>query len=106
MHCTLRDIIRVKNFKDSENPLCEVDVLLSSYTQALYSAVSAVTIKSPAQLAFGTDMIIQVAIETDQKEILDRKQAQIIKNNKFENAKHIEHDYQIGDYIKIMHEKN
>ena len=49
---------------------------------------------------------MQAAIETDWKQVLDRKQAQIIKNNKFENAKRIEHHYQVGDYVKITHEKN
>ena len=32
MYHTLRDVIHVKNFKDSENPLYEVNILLSSCT--------------------------------------------------------------------------
>ena len=58
-------MISIENFEDSENPLYEVDILLSSYPWALYSTVSVVTIKSPAQLTFGIDMIMQVVIETD-----------------------------------------
>ena len=79
MHRTLGDMIRVENFEDSENPLREVDILLSSCTWALCSTVGAITMKSPAQLVFGTDMIMQVVIKTDWKEILDYKQAQTIK---------------------------
>ena len=106
MYYTLGDIIRVENYKDSKNPLHEVDILLSSYVQALRSTISVVNMKSPVQLVFGTNMMMQVAIETDWKEILDCKQVQIIKNNKFKNMKRIEHHYQIGDYIKITHNKN
>ena len=106
MYYTLGDIIRVENYKDSKNPLHEVDILLSSYVQALRSTISVVNMKSPVQLVFGTNMMMQVAIETDWKEILDCKQAQIIKNNKFENAKCIEQHYQIRNYVKITHEKN
>ena len=84
----------------------EVDILLSSCAWALRSTVSAVTGKSPGQLAFKTDMIMQAAIEVNWTKIMQSKNKMIEKNSKFENAKRINHTYQVGDFIKIMHEKN
>ena len=39
-------------------------------------------------------------------ELLYEKKKKIMKNNELENAKMIVHQYEIGDFIKIMHDIN
>ena len=54
MHRSLGDIIRTENF---ENPIREVDVLLSSCTWEISSTTSVVTGKPPGQLIHNKSMM-------------------------------------------------
>ena len=49
---------------------------------------------------------MQVVIDKNQSGILRKKEKTIVKNNKLENAKRINYDYEVRDYIKIIHKKN
>merc|ERR1712232_637750 len=96
----------LEDFTDIENPMREVDVLLSSCAWALRSTASVVTGKTPGQMAFNQDMIMHAAIEMNWEDILRKKQKMICKNNELENKKRSGHIFKVGDYVKIIHEKN
>ena len=49
---------------------------------------------------------MQVAIDVSWSETLRQKEKLREKSNKLENKKRANHEHQIGDYIKIVHEKN
>ena len=100
VHRTLGDMIRVEDFENVLNPMREVDVLLSSCAWALRATVSGVTHRSPAQLAFNHDMIMQIAIENDWKQVLQKKEIRLLKNNALENEKRNDHQCRVGDFIK------
>ena len=105
LHLTIGDMIRCETFDAESNWGREVDVLLSNCAWAIRSTCSTVTGKSPGQLLFGRDMIMQIAIDIQWEEILRRKQQNILKANAYENEKRIEYKYKVGDYIKIKHDK-
>ncbi len=49
----------------------------------------------PGLLAFGYDMVFNIAHKADWKDIQDRKLKSIKYNNKHENAKGVKHKYHI-----------
>ena len=61
------------NFKDIENSMREIDILLSSYAQALRNTTNVVTGNTPRQMVYGYDIIMQVVIEMNQNNILKKK---------------------------------
>lgn len=63
MNCTLGDMIRTEDFEDIQNPMREVDILLSSYAWALRSTTNVVTGNTLGQMVYRHDMIMQIAIE-------------------------------------------
>jgi hypothetical protein len=52
---------------------------------------------TPTQLVFGRDMILPVKFKADWAMIHSRRQEEIERNNRRENAKRIPHEYNIGD---------
>ena len=50
---------------------------------------------------YGRDMVFNIKHEANWKAIVDRKQRKIDKNNKYENAKRIAHDYKVGDKVLL-----
>ena len=74
--------------------------------QASQTAFSSAMFQSLAQLAFNHDMIKQVVIENDQKQVLQKKEHCMLKNNALENEKYSDYQCCVGDFIKIMCEKN
>ena len=75
---TLGDMIRTENFEDIENPMREVEFLLSSCTWALRSTASFVIGKNLGQLIHSEDMTMQVVIDVVWSETL-RKKRKFIK---------------------------
>ena len=69
---------RAENFEEIENPVREVDVLLSSCTLALRSTESVAEGKNPGQLICNEDMTMQVVIDVSWSETL-RKIEKLIK---------------------------
>ena len=57
--------------------------------------------KSPGQLVFGRDMILNIEHKANWELIKKRKQQIIKKNNKRENSKRIPHTYQVGDKVVL-----
>ncbi len=66
---------------------------------ALRSTVHTVTKKTPAQLVFGRDAILNIQCQTDWNAIKELKQASIRRNNRNKNAKRIAHEYKEGDSV-------
>ena len=50
------------------------------------------------KLVFGRDMLLYVNFKPNYKEMWLRRQKLINNNNKRENAKQVEHDYEVGHY--------
>ena len=57
--------------------------------------------KTPEQLVFGWDMILNVGHIANWDYIQQRKQSIINKNNEKENSKILPHDYSVGDKVLI-----
>ena len=83
-----------------------VNILLLSCAWALYSSISIVIGKTPGKLVYYKDIIMQVEIDINWSDVLRKKEKTIAKNNKLESAKRINYDYEVRDYVKIIHEKN
>ena len=68
---------------------------------ACHATVHTTLNASPTQLVFGRDAILNTRYEADWKVIRERKQKRINYNNQKENAKRIQHTYQINDKILV-----
>ena len=66
-------MIREDNYEDVENPMQEVDVLLSSCAWVLRSTARIITVKTPVQLIHKKDMTMQVEIDMSWSEALRKK---------------------------------
>ena len=104
-HQTIGNIIRTFSFGDLE----EKDPwsgILSAAAFSMRATVSTTTEKSPMQLVYGRDAILNIAHTADWSRIKKRKQALIKKNNQRENAKRKKHTYSPGDKILIVADHN
>ena len=68
---------------------------------ACHATVHTTLNASPTQLVFGRDAILNTRYETDWKVIRDRKQKRIDYNNRRENAKRIDHTYNVNDQVLV-----
>ena len=100
VHQTIGNIIRTFSFNDLEedDPWSEI---LSAAAFAIRATVSTTTEKSPMQLVFGRDAILNIQHTADWNRIKKRKQKLIKQNNIRENAKRIKYTYNVGDKILI-----
>ena len=73
--------------------------ILSATAFAIRSTYHTTLQKSPGQLVFGRDMMLNVQHKANWGLIRKRKQQIIHKNNKQENSKRIPHTYQVGDKV-------
>jgi hypothetical protein len=55
---------------------------------------------------FGRDTITNTLFKADWQYIADRKRHRILQNNKKENARRIEHVYQVGDKAVVREDPN
>ena len=81
MHNALSEMIRTEDFTDLENPMREVDTLLSACAWALRFTASVVTRRSPGHLIFNQDMIMGVEVDLNWSNVLRAKEKIIEKNN-------------------------
>ena len=105
VHQTLGNIIRTFSFEDLEedDPWSGI---LSAAAFAIRATVSTTTEKSPMQLVYGRDAILNIQHTTDWTRIKKRKQKLIKQNNIRENSKRIKHTYSVGDKILIKADHN
>jgi hypothetical protein len=61
---------------------------------------------SPMQLVFGRDAMLNIKNVTSWDHVRQRKQERINENNKRENARRLDHQYNIGDQILLRRKKN
>jgi hypothetical protein len=74
---------------------------LASVAWAIRSTYHTVLNATPGQLVFGRDMVLPIQFQADWARIQLRKQTAIDKDNLRENAKRIDHDYQVGDKVLL-----
>ena len=86
------------NYLDKDDPWKGV---LSAVAFAIRSTYHTTLQKTPGQLVFGRDMILNVQHTANWEYIRSRKQKIIDKNNQLENAKRIKHTYQVGDLVML-----
>ena len=105
VHQTIGNILRtfqVQNDElDTEDPWGGI---LAATMFAVRSTVHSTLNKTPMQLVFGRDAILNIAHTANWTIIKDRKQKQILKNNSRENAKRADHKYNIGDLVIIKND--
>jgi hypothetical protein len=98
IHQTLGNIVRTFQVQDMDldDPWSGI---LAATMFALRSTYHTTTQATAAQLVFGRDAILNVQFEADWHLIRARKQAEIARNNKRENARRIPHTYAVGDKV-------
>jgi len=106
-HQTLHQMIRVLDFQnnpiDVEDPFSGI---LTACAFAMRSTVHTTSRATPTQLVFGRDTITNTLFKADWQYIADRKRHRILQNNTKENAKRIEHVYQVGDKAVVREDPN
>ena len=83
---------------DEQNPW---DEFLSSAAFAIRSTHHMTLGASPAQLVFKRDMFLPVKYVADWNQIRLKRQKEILKSNKRENASRIAHEYKQGDRVLL-----
>ena len=83
------------------NPFGEV---LSAAAHAIRCTFHTALKATPAQLVFGRDMILPIAMRADRQAIQTRRQTAIEHNNAVVNSNRIEHICEVGD--KVTHKKH
>jgi hypothetical protein len=94
----------VRTFDLEENYLDDNDPwkgILSATAFAVRSTYHTTLKKTPGQLIFGRDMILNIKHEANWEYIKQQKQKLINKNNERENKNRVPHQYQIGDKVLL-----
>jgi hypothetical protein len=79
----------------------DVDTLIQSCAYALRATAPSNEPYSPAQLAFGHDMIFRQTAIIDWERLKAIRNKQTAQNNEKENRKRVEHKYKVGDKVLI-----
>ena len=101
MHRILGDMLRVQLTTKHEKEDV-VKELTSAAAYGLRATVHGTTQYSPAQQAFGKDMILRTNMVADVELVRQRRQRAIEVNNARENKRRIKHKYKKGDKILIL----
>ncbi len=102
IHQVLGNMIR--SFELENHYLDEDDPwkgLLTAAAFAIRATMHTTLQKTPGQLVFGRDMILNVQHQADWELIKRRKQDRINSNNQKENSKRIPHTYRVGDKVLL-----
>ena len=106
MHKTVADILRnivkedpPRRQRDAEQ---KIDNALSSCVHALRCAVNHTMKTSPGAMVFNRDMLMNVQLIADLESIRGRRQQQIDNNNQRQNKKRIDHNYRVGELVKLQ----
>ena len=102
IHQTLGNMVRTFELQDcyldEENPW---KAILTAAAFAVRSTVHLTQQKTPGQLVFGRDTMLNIKHEADWELIRQRKQQMINKNNLRENSKRIPYTYQPGQKVLL-----
>jgi hypothetical protein len=100
IHQTLGNLLRVYELKEYEFPHGDPwSNILASAAWAIRSTFHTTLGATPGQLVYGRDMLFDLSFKANWKNIKERKKARIEESNKRENAKRINHTYQVGDLV-------
>ncbi|EGZ07449.1 hypothetical protein PHYSODRAFT_306621 [Phytophthora sojae] len=100
LHRVIGDKMRTQEI----NTASDWEVFLHNVTFALRASHHSMLNASPAQAAFGRDMIADIVHKTDWAEQYQRKLDQIARNNKRENAKRRDWKYAPGDRVLLKND--
>ena len=75
--------------------------ILSAVAFAVRSTLHSTLKKTPGQLVFGRDMILNIQHQADWEYIKQRKQNKINENNRRENSRRKPHQYNVGDKVLL-----
>ena len=102
IHQVIANIIRTfelqDNYLDEEDPWGGILAATAFAVRATYHTTLQ---KTPGQLVFGRDMILNIEHKANWEYIRARKQALINKNNLRENSKRKHHTYQKGELVML-----
>ena len=105
VHAVLNDMLRTFELEERElddsDPWSE---FLSAAAFAIRATYHTTLQATPAQLVFGRDMILPVAITADWERIREKRQDEINRNNLRENRDRIPHEYKVGDKVLLRKE--
>jgi hypothetical protein len=107
VHQVIRNMMVTKDL--SERVLDYIDpwgATLSSIAWAIRASYHNTLQATPAQLVFGRDMIFNIATVVDWHALHNRKQTQVLRDNIRENDKRIEHEYNVGDFVYVVRDKD
>ena len=100
IHGTLGEQLRATVFgADWSN---DIDTLIQACAYALRATLLARGTYSPAQLAFGHDLIFRQKVLIDWERLKSVRFKEAIDNNKKENRKRLEHEYRVGDKVLLV----
>ena len=99
IHGTLGEQLRATVFSDDWSD--DVDTLIQACAFALRAASPARGTYSPAQLAFGYDMIFRQKVLIDWERIKALRLRLAQENNAKENRKRLVHEYKVGDKVLL-----
>ena len=105
IHQTIGNIIRtfdVSNINNN-NPWSGI---LAATMFSVHATYHTTLQKSPMQLVFGRDSILNIKHVADWEHIRQRKQWRINHNNKRENMRRNNQQYKVGDKILFKRKKN
>ena len=102
VHQTMGNMVRTfeleGNYLDEDDPWKGI---LSACAFAVRSTIHTTLQKTPGQLVFGRDMMLNVTHIADWEHIKQRKQNLINKNNARENSKRTPHSYEVGNKVLL-----
>jgi hypothetical protein len=100
IHGTLGEQLRSTIFEHDWSD--DVDTLIQACAYALRATAPSQGIYSPAQLAFGCDMIFRQKVLIDWERLKAARDKHALQNNAKENRKRLEHEYKVGDKVLII----
>ena len=105
VHAVLNDILRTFELEERDlDPHDPFSEFLSAAAFAIRATYHTTLQATPAQLVFGRDMILPVAITANWGRIKERRQEEINRNNARENRGRVPHEYHVGDKVLLKKE--
>ena len=102
IHQNIANMVRTfeleTNYLDVDNPWKGV---LSATAYAIWSTCHTMLKKTPGQLVFGRDMILNISHVANWELICQNKPKVIDRNNKAKNAKQVKHVYKRGNLVLL-----
>ena len=99
-------MIRTMEVQNTDNIDDPFQGILSAVCFAIRATAHTTLQATPSQLVFGRDHILNIKYQANWKNILNKKQKMINKNNQQENNKRKEYQYSVGQKVLIKTEQS